>query len=89
MAHNDTPAKTVSRLKASGLIPKDIAVRFIYHHSPNAEIRWEAENAVTGEQLKVGGTAPRTEMAKREWTARERDGWVLLDKGDPLPKEGK
>jgi hypothetical protein len=89
MSGNDNKEKMVRRLKRMGLVPQDIPVRIIFHHS-TAEVKWEALHAVTREHLLVGGTSGITEMVKHEWIIRketrgDHSDWVFLDQGEPLP----
>jgi hypothetical protein len=73
--------KIVRRLKTEKYVPEDIPIRLVNH--PRSKIRWEAENASTGEKLHVGGTASREDMFKCEWVREDEDGWILLYPGEP------
>jgi hypothetical protein len=89
MSTRDNTAKTIRRLKAAGLIPQDIAVGIVYHHSSLALVKWEAQNAVTREMLNVGGTAHLGDMIKYEWTIEKKESFTFLHKGELLPPEGR
>jgi hypothetical protein len=73
--------KIVRRLKTGGFVPGGIPVRLVQH--PRARIRWEAENAATGEKLSVGSVASLEDMSRCEWVREDEDGWVLLYPGKP------
>jgi hypothetical protein len=86
MSTNDIPIKTIRRLKRMRLVPEDHAIRIIYNHHTRL-VRWEAVDAVTGEQFKVGGLASITDMSKHAWQVTEEDGWKLLANSELLPVE--
>jgi hypothetical protein len=73
--------KIVRRLKTGGFVPEGIPVRLVQH--PRSRIRWEAENATTGEKLQVGAIASLEDMSRCEWAREDEDGWVLLYPGKP------
>lgn len=81
----NTPVKVVRRLKREGLVPQGDAIRLVTTRKrKDVTLRWTAENAVTGEPYRVGGTAAIIPMARHHWNREDRDGWVILSPGELL-----
>jgi hypothetical protein len=70
--------KIISRLKALGMVPRDVSAGLLIHYKRDDRIRWEAVDGRTKEPFHVGSLVNTDGMYKVPWDVAHEGDWVIL-----------